>query len=374
MHVIHFIGTPDSSGMSRTWRQLQAGSSAWVGRALPDTRRTAAPGCCFRRCPALAVPLGHNLSGVPPQMDTHVQSFPSFCTRPPEGSLQTRMGTPPASPQRQAAGETTPSAQGWAGGGAVGGLGCQEPSRSPRRDSPASAGARCVSLVCLSRIRLLGDPHPGTGGGKGSEHRVPRRPPRSFRPGEGGPLWGGAPICLRRYLCPGLPSASRGGPGGGRLPGGAPGRGDGLAAAAAWPGRGTTSAPLSRRGPEAGGTEMGDPKWLQSPDPNPWGKALGGKMAPRCPPWGAACPGRPSEARRGHLSQPPLPPWAPWGGQLPLPAPPSPRREKPAAGQTWQAIPPAFPSAGCADGRREGDLPAALIFLPAPESRRWGSV
>lgn len=152
---------------------------------------------------------------------------------------------------------------------------------------------------------------PEAGGGKGSEDG---RPPRLFRPGEvpphpeAGLLFAFAVTSARDSL-----RQRRGLGGGGCPPWRSPGRGGGLAAAAAWPGRRHHVSHSQPRGP----------RWATpsdcSPDPSPGPEER----------WG----GRPSGARRGQLFS--HPPW-----------PPPVRREKPSAGQTWQTSPPAFPQLG----------------------------
>lgn len=196
---------------------------------------------------------------------------------------------------------------------------CPQRRRCPPSPLPRRRGGWCGCPVCLRRMRPLADPHPGAGARQGSEHRVPRRPPRPLRPGEGRPAPRRGSHFPSPLPLPGTPFSERRGPGRGpaaRL-GGA--LSEGGEPCWPWPPFGpagaTTSAPRSRCGPEAGGDEMGDPKRLQPPHPTPTPRPRsleprrsGREKGAGCPPRGAVCPCQPAEAGGGQLLSPPRPP------------------------------------------------------------------
>lgn len=171
----------------------------------------------------------------------------AFCTRLPGGNLQIRAGyTRCISPK--AVGED--SLREAMGRRRRGGCSRRPRGRQPLRLAPPrlprQRGGRCRLAGVSEQDPPAWRPTP-RGWGREKELSTANRGallvPSAPR---GGPLWGGALIGLRRYLCPGLPSASTGGPGGGRLPASEePPGGEG-----GWPrpplglAGGTTSAPL----------------------------------------------------------------------------------------------------------------------------------
>lgn len=160
------------------------------------------------------------------------------------------------------------------------------PAAPPAR--PASAEAGGDPLVCLSRTHLPGDPHPGAGGGKGSEHGDPRRTPRHLRPAGGSALRRGSHL-PPPFPLPRTPFSKQRGPGRGPAAclGGAPGRGGGLAEAAAW---------LGRRDHVSSSQSLPGPRWATQ---------------------GGCSPLTPQQSRLGRVDGCPLPPV---GGGLSLPA------------------------------------------------------
>lgn len=97
MLLIPFIVTLDSEGTSRMRRRLQAGSSARVRLALPNTRGSVAQTCCFGGAPGTQPLWGPPSDGYPPA--SHLS--PAFWPRPPRRQLINKGWVhPPASPQR----------------------------------------------------------------------------------------------------------------------------------------------------------------------------------------------------------------------------------------------------------------------------------
>lgn len=224
---------------------------------------------------------------------------------------------------------------------------------------PRQRGGSPRLLVPLSRTRLLGDPHPGLGGREGGRAPRPAAPSSPLPPRRAGPALRRGCHLPSPLPLPGTPFSEQRGPGRGPAAclGGAPGRGGGLAAAAAWPGRRDhVSSPQPPRARGRRGRD-GRPQVTAAPRPQnagwegggPLPAVRGGLSLPALRGAARAAPSAPLSAV-GRSASPPFPP-----------PPPPPRREKPAAGQTWQATPPAFPSAGRAGGRGKGSCPSSFL-------------
>ncbi|CAN8184934.1 unnamed protein product [Coccothraustes coccothraustes] len=276
----------------------------------------------------LAAPVRHSACGVPAQDALSILPILSVHV-PPTAADKQGLDTPPAPPPRQAAGPATLLAAGRSGGGAD-----PPPGAFPR--PPPRLSRRLPRLAAVPGQDPPA-PRPAAGGGKVGEDG---RPHRLFRPGE-------IPSTLRRGSCfpspsplPGTPFDERRGPGRGRLSAlEEPLGGEGLAAAAAWPGRRHHVSSGPPRGPRCATPSD------CSADPGPGAEER----------WG----GRPSGAQRGQLLSRP-------------PRPPPPRREKPSAEQTWQTSPPAFPQLGGRVAVAKGSYRECPSSSLRPESRSAG--
>lgn len=182
---------------------------------------------------------------------------------------------------------------------------CREPSRFPPPRLPRRRGGS-------PRLAGVSEQDPTARSWGRERERAPRpaAPSSPLPPRRGARSEAGLPFAFAVTSCPGLPSASRGGPGRGAgcLPRRSPwaGRRAGRCRRLARPAA-PRQLPSAAAGQGPAGPRWATPSDCSPPDASAWGRgARGGKMGPRCPPRGAACPCQPSEARRGQLLSPPL--------------------------------------------------------------------